>query len=37
MFDIDSINEISKANDLAQKKIEITNHILEMLVSEVKT
>lgn len=36
LFDIDSLNEINKANDLASKKIEITNFIFEALVSEIK-
>ena len=36
IYDIDSLQEINKANDLATKKIEITNHIFEMLVLEVK-
>ena len=36
IFDIDSLNEIKKANDLASKKVEITNHIFELLVGEIK-
>ena len=36
IFDIDSLNEIKKANDLASKKVEITNQLFEMLVNEVK-
>ena len=36
LFDIDSLNEINKANDLASKKIEITNFIFEALVGEIK-
>lgn len=36
MYDIDSLNEIKKAYDLSTKKVEITNHIFEMLVNEVK-
>ena len=35
-FDIDSLNEIKKASELASKKVEITNHIFEMLVNEIK-
>ena len=35
LFDIDSLNAIKKANDLASKKVEITNHIFEMLVKEI--
>ena len=36
MIDIDSLNEIKKANDLASKKVEMTNYVFEMLVNEVK-
>ena len=36
LIDIDSLNEIKKANDLASKKVEMTNFVFEMLVNEVK-
>lgn len=36
LYDIDSLNDIKKASDLASKKVEITNHIFEMLVSDVR-
>ena len=36
-FDIDSLNEIKKANDLASKKVEMTNYIFDMLLREIKT
>ena len=35
LFDIDSLNAIKKANDLASKKVEITNQIFDMLVKEI--
>ena len=35
-MDIDSLNEIKRANDLASKKLEITNHVFEMLLKEVR-
>lgn len=35
LFDIDSLNAIKKANDLACKKVEITNQIFDMLVKEI--
>ena len=35
LFDIDSLNAIKKANDLATKKVEITNQVFEMLVHEI--
>ena len=36
LYDIDSLNEIKKASDLASKKVEITSQIFEMLVNEIK-
>jgi len=36
LFDIDSLNEIKKANDLASKKVEITNQVFDMLVNEIR-
>lgn len=35
LYDVDTLNAIKKANDLASKKVEITNHIFEMLVKEI--
>ena len=35
-MDIDSLNEIKRASDLASKKLEITNHVFEMLLKEIR-
>ena len=35
-FDIDSLNEVKRDVALQSKKLEITNHIFDLLISEIK-
>jgi len=35
-FDIDSLNEVKRDVALQSKKLEITNHIFDLLIGEIK-